>query len=397
MARYKFRSKLAPVWRPVPSNTSIPWTTGGQYGRTIGGLHFGTSSHQARGKGNFKTHKPDFLGPSQQSTDKSIDRVLTLIQSDFQMSRDKVSSLIEAAKSHVVENSHVDIRPLQNYKGNMTRNRLQSLLNVTTAAMEADCGEFSEISKLHDKMPDLTHFSLPRKPNLEARKFLQQFPVQKVIVGTGTLAALKAWGLGAAHGVCCRIKKGSQNFYITGSKNTNYRDPNNSLIWNSDRTAKHDKTNGIKGKVYIGIGIEGARRAQALGAGQSTCSRIFLGKQNSYEVGGKAKCYEKRPFSREITPEVEKRIRNASRWTPNYLDREMIIQESSLYYATTDVDIDDHYIERLVGKVIRIMRLRHFDPKRQKNILSLNLNGDIELANDRFNQIHGRGIDAIVS
>ena len=75
----------------------------------------------------------------------------------------------------------------------------------------------------------------------------------------------------------------------------------------------------------------------------------------------------------------------------------MIIQESSLYYATTDVDIDDHYIERLVGKVIRIMRLRHFDPKRQKNILSLNLNGDIELANDRFNQIHGRGIDAIVS
>lgn len=217
----------------------------------------------------------------------------------------------------------------------------------------------------------------------EIREREKKLGVRKIIVGVGPLAAKAAYDLGAGYHTCWRIFHGLQDYYHAGSDGSNYHDKDTTLSWSGrpqDRS-ELQKASGFLGKrLYVGTGIEGARKAQEAGASPTVARRIKRGLQDCVIPGGKkAPRWERTGFKRAISEETLKWIRHcANRYRKDWMEREDVgeaEQMAVLYLSATDIPVDDErmYALKLIRKCIRILTMRHFSKKRR--FLSLDITG----------------------
>lgn len=214
----------------------------------------------------------------------------------------------------------------------------------------------------------------------------------KIIVGTGIEAARKARGCGASKITCWKIKSGRQDFYTVW----NFM-PGVDLNWKDRPTHQHpdiekQKENGKK-KFILGVGREAAVKAQELGASKKVCLGIFRGKKNFFNCCNTIPHFEAGGFKRELTQEVIDKINHTvARYIRNRpLD---VAAEVMLNYASRDqVNDKDDLITKLVLKYNRIIRLQNDGSyQRQKKMVSLDIDGNIERFNDTGKRKSGKGL-----
>lgn len=213
-----------------------------------------------------------------------------------------------------------------------------------------------------------------------------QHTPRRVNVGTGVQAAMEARALGASKSICLRIRTGKQSFYTLGGRGG--RDPQKDLLWevDTDRKKKREAAIALYGygnKVVVGTGIQGARKAQALGSSPSVCRRIKRGEQSSVIMAEKKiSVFERNGAQRELTPQIAQWVRhNIYQYVGcsfmSDLEKDELINAILLLYVGTDVEIDDTYLLCLTKKYTKLYKRRLWWNKKKKQY-ALDLSGDIE-------------------
>lgn len=202
---------------------------------------------------------------------------------------------------------------------------------------------------------------------------IKKFGRTKIYLGTGIDAAIKARKLGASNVTCWKIKTGRTDSYLVYNCM-----PGVDLVWNNRKNGKKADIERQKGsgknRFILGVGREAAIEAQKMGANQTTCLKIYRGKQNFFKCCHVLPYFEVNGFKRELTPEIINEINIMARlYAPdNYAN---IIQETMLnYISRNEIPNNKSFIKNLVLKYIRISKYPSSFLRRK---ISLDINGNI--------------------
>ena len=181
----------------------------------------------------------------------------------------------------------------------------------------------------------------------------------KLYLGTGIDAAVKAREMGFSKVVCCRLNLGRQN--SINLNNIGRYIPNLNMSWQDRTTGKRSditiqKSIGKK-HIVLGTGLEAALEAKKLGASQSSCLAIKLGKKDFFQSCSKLPHYEANGFKRSISKEVEHEVKVLlGRYAPN--DATELLSEILLNYAGRDeIPSNPSFIRNLVFRYIKIFKI----------------------------------------
>lgn len=220
-------------------------------------------------------------------------------------------------------------------------------------------------------------------------KAIEKFGNNRIYVGYGIDAAKAAREYGASKVTCWKIKTGQQSYYTVW----NYIPKAigkmcRPLKWGDRPTGPLSDINKQKefGKerVVLGIGLEAAEKAQAMGAGQYVCQRILRGEQDFFNTCWSLPKFEVNGFKRKITPEIadrivkicQGRIRNKSEALE--IASEVMISFAS---GTQEIRNMDGFLSSSVSKYINIFRKKAQGDSRSREI---DINGEIVHHNQHY-------------